>query len=338
LNNQRTPDIFVQDKTAIMTQINQWPIERLAQPMSLAATEQASGLPREVLRKWEQRYGFPKPLRDARGQRMYLPADVLRLQLIKRLLNQGLRPGKLVPMLVDNLHALLAQSPLARKNPVLALAVDESVQALLACLAPAAGTLALRPFLERTVKSAGLALFVESYLPAFNQAIGAAWADGHLGVYAEHHYTETVRQLVLTALSALPASQAQPRVLLTTPPGELHGLGLLALQAALMLQGAHCIGLGTQTPANDVVQAVHELGMGVGVVAVSASGSLQPDKLQRYLRELHSSLPPDCLIWVGGTGCAALTDLARQGLQVFQGVQDAVLAWQDLNKKSDFLL
>ena len=319
-----------------MTQINKWPMDTLAQPMSLAATEQASGLPREVLRKWEQRYGFPKPLRDARGQRTYLPADVLRLQLIKRLLNQGLRPGKLVPLPVDDLHALLAQSPLARANPVLAQVVDEAVQALLACLAPAAGALALRPFLERTTKSAGLALFVESYLPAFNQAVGAAWTEGQLGIYAEHHYTETLRQLVLTTLSALPVSQAQPRVLLTTPPGELHGLGLLGLQAALMLQGAHCISLGTQTPAIDVVQAVHDLD--VGVVAVSASGSLLPDKLQRYLRELHSSLPPDCLIWVGGPGSAALTDLARQGLQVFQGCQDAVLAWQNLSRQSDFLL
>jgi len=319
-----------------MMQINKRPMETLAQPMSLAATEQASGLPREVLRKWEQRYGFPQPLRDARGQRMYLPADVQRLQLLKRLLNQGLRPGKLVPLPASDLQALLARTPLACANPLLARAVDDAVQALLACVSPPAGALALRTFLERTVKADGLALFVESYLPAFNQAIGAAWAEGQLGVYAEHHYTQTVRQLVLTALSALPASQAQPRVLLTTPPGELHSLGLLALQAALMLQGADCISLGTQTPVRDVVQAVLELG--VGVVAVSASGSLRPDNLQRYLRELHSGLPPDCLIWAGGLGCAALADAALEGLQVFQGSQDAVQAWQDLSQKSGFLL
>lgn len=319
-----------------MTQINVVPMSLPVQSMSLAATEQASGLPREVLRKWEQRYGFPQPLRDARGQRMYSSADVQRMQLLKRLIHQGLRPGKLMSLTTSDLQALLAQPPLACASPLLAHALDESVQALLACVAPAAGALALRPFLERTVKAAGLALFVESYMPAFNHAIGAAWANGRLGVYAEHHYTETVRQLVLTALSALPASQAQPRVLLTTPPGELHGLGLLALQAALMLQGAQCISLGTQTPVTDVVQAVHELG--VGVVAVSASDSLLPDSLGRYLVDLRCSLPPGCLIWAGGPGCAALSDVSREGVQVFEGTHDAVQVWQGLSKIPVYLL
>ncbi len=319
-----------------MTQINVGSISLPAPPMSLAATEQASGLPREVLRKWEQRYGFPRPERDARGQRRYLPADVQRLQLIKRLLNQGLRPGKLVPLSTSDLQALLAQPLLACASPQLAQALDESVAELLACVAPAAEALALRPFLERTVKAAGLTLFVTSYMPAFNQAIGVAWADGRLGVYAEHHYTETVRQLVLMALSVLPASQARPRVLLTTPPGELHGLGLLGLQAALMLQGAHCISLGTQTPVSDVVQAVHELG--VGVVAVSACGSMLPDSLRLYLVDLRCSLPPECLIWAGGPGCATVSDVSREGLQVFEGAQDAVQVWQGLSKMPDFAM
>lgn len=320
-----------------MIQIKQLPRCEQAQPLSLAAAEQASGLPREVLRKWEQRYGFPTPLRDARGQRVYLPAEVQRLQLLKLLLTQGLRPGKLMPLSTDDLRALLAQAPLACPSPTRAQLLSESVPALLASLAPAAGALALRSFLERTLKTVGLALFVEVYMPAFNQAIGSAWADGHLGVHAEHRYTETARQLVLAALLRLPASRAQPRVLLTTPPDELHGLGLLALQAALMLQGAHCISLGTQTPVSDVVQAVRELG--IGVVAISASGCLPPGELQRYLSDLRSSLPPGCLIWTGGQGCATLPDAPDDPhLVAFESVAQAAQAWQGLSQGAALML
>jgi DNA-binding transcriptional MerR regulator len=62
-----------------------------------AAVEQATGLTREVLRKWELRYQFPMPTRGERGERLYTQDDVKRLQLITRLMKTGLRPGALVP-------------------------------------------------------------------------------------------------------------------------------------------------------------------------------------------------------------------------------------------------
>ena len=61
-----------------------------------AAVEQVTGLTREVLRKWEQRYQFPQPTRGERGERRYSQGDVQRLQLICRLLKSGLRPGAVV--------------------------------------------------------------------------------------------------------------------------------------------------------------------------------------------------------------------------------------------------
>jgi DNA-binding transcriptional MerR regulator len=49
-----------------------------------------------VLRAWERRYGFPAPLRDAKGSRVYARADVARLLQIKRLVSAGFRPGKMI--------------------------------------------------------------------------------------------------------------------------------------------------------------------------------------------------------------------------------------------------
>ncbi len=42
--------------------------------MSIAAVERDCGLPKETLRVWERRYGFPNPLRDHHDERLY-PAD-----------------------------------------------------------------------------------------------------------------------------------------------------------------------------------------------------------------------------------------------------------------------
>jgi hypothetical protein len=52
-----------------------------------------TGIGKETLRVWERRYGFPQPLRDAFGERVYPADQVARLRLIKRLMDKGGRPG-----------------------------------------------------------------------------------------------------------------------------------------------------------------------------------------------------------------------------------------------------
>ena len=48
-----------------------------------------TGLRREQLYMWQRRYGFPSPLRDAFGDRVYPPDQLARLKLIKQLLSEG---------------------------------------------------------------------------------------------------------------------------------------------------------------------------------------------------------------------------------------------------------
>ena len=63
---------------------------------NIAAVERDTGLSKDVLRMWERRYGFPEPERDGNGERLYPETQVERLRLIKRLMDQGHRPGKLM--------------------------------------------------------------------------------------------------------------------------------------------------------------------------------------------------------------------------------------------------
>ncbi|MFN7197809.1 MAG: MerR family transcriptional regulator, partial [Hylemonella sp.] len=38
--------------------------------LTIAAVERETGLSKDTLRMWERRYGFPRPLRDARDERL----------------------------------------------------------------------------------------------------------------------------------------------------------------------------------------------------------------------------------------------------------------------------
>src|SRR3954463_11577385 len=53
-----------------------------------------TGVPPEVLRAWESRYGVLRPERSAGGFRLYSEADVRRIETMQRLIAGGLSTGE----------------------------------------------------------------------------------------------------------------------------------------------------------------------------------------------------------------------------------------------------
>src|SRR5574343_1386175 len=84
--------------------------------LNIAAVERDTGLSKDVLSMWERRYGFPQPDRDTHGERVYPASQVERLRLIKRLMDQGHRPGKLISTPAEQLTALAPRRS-ARREP-----------------------------------------------------------------------------------------------------------------------------------------------------------------------------------------------------------------------------
>ncbi|HMA30662.1 MAG TPA: MerR family transcriptional regulator, partial [Casimicrobiaceae bacterium] len=66
-----------------------------------------TGLRREQLYMWQRRYGFPSPLRDGFGDRVYPADQVARLKLIKQLLSEGWRAGAVVPLTDSALQSMV---------------------------------------------------------------------------------------------------------------------------------------------------------------------------------------------------------------------------------------
>ena len=77
---------------------------------TIANVEKETGLSKDTLRMWERRYGFPAPERDPAGDRVYPEAQVEQLRLIKRLIDQGHRPGHLMALSPDALRTLPARN------------------------------------------------------------------------------------------------------------------------------------------------------------------------------------------------------------------------------------
>lgn len=261
--------------------------------LSIAAVERDTGLSKDTLRVWERRYGFPVPARDALGERAYPIDQVEKLRVVKRLLDAGHRPGRIVPMPLAEL-GLLCESP-AEASPA-----APDLRPYLALIAghDAHG---LRHELTRQLSRLGVARFVVDLIVPLNGAVGDAWMRGQMEVYQEHLYTEAAQVVLRQAIASIPDAPAgaAPRVLLSTFPGEPHGLGLLMAEAMFALEGCHCISLGVQTPLWDLVLAA--TACRADIVALGFSGCMNPNQVIDGLQELRGKLPPAVQLWSGGS-------------------------------------
>ncbi|MEO9137108.1 MAG: MerR family transcriptional regulator [Casimicrobiaceae bacterium] len=259
---------------------------------NIGAVERETGLSKDVLRMWERRYGFPKPARDDNGERQYTLPEMAKLRAIKRLMDIGARPGKIIGLSLDELNALAdARAPLRRDA---APAMERDVLSMLKMHDATAIQHALAQWLMRQ----GLQRFVVETLAPLNQLVGEAWMRAELHVFEEHLYTEQVQGSLRTAINTFPRQVGHPRVLLTTLPNEQHALGLLMVEALLVPEGAQCISLGPQTPLDDVRRAA--VAHAVDIVALSFSAAFPVRQATESLARLRRHLPAQIALWAGG--------------------------------------
>jgi MerR family transcriptional regulator, light-induced transcriptional regulator len=272
--------------------------------LSIAAVERDTGLSKDTLRVWERRYNFPTPARDAVGERAYPLEQVEKLRIVKRLMDAGHRPGRIVPLALDQLQLLSEQTVDQQSRPVEA-ALDSADLRLHLDQIRSHRMPELRAQLVQQLARLGVSRFVNEVVAPLNAAVGDAWIRGQMQIFEEHAYTETLQVVLRQAIAGMAANGHSPggpaplRVLLTTLPGEQHGMGLLMAEAVLTLEGCHCVSLGVQTPVWDVVLAATAYRS--DVVALSFTGSMNPNQVVDSLVELRGKLAPTVALWAGGS-------------------------------------
>lgn len=284
---------------------------------NIAAVERDTGLSKDTLRVWERRYGFPCPSRDANGDRIYPPEQVEKLRLIRRLLDQGRRPSKIVGADLASLRRELETVP---DEPLSVTAVDEAGFLRMLRLHHSDE---LRSSLQQMLLRQGLQRFVADTIAALNVAVGQAWLRGELDVPEEHFYSEQVQNVLRNAIGSQPGPGGTPRILLTTFPEELHALGLLMVEAMLVPEGAACISLGTQTPLADIRSAA--LAGRIDVVALSFSSAYPLRQALEGLPRLRQMLAPEVALWAGGAAIQG-KEGRLEGIRVVASLDDAVTA------------
>ncbi len=267
---------------------------------SIGMVERDTGIGRDTLRVWERRYGFPEPLRNAKGERIYSEQQVRRLQRIRRLLDQGMRPGKLLALNERDLDQLEADLYARQASPL-----DDTVARLLEALHQA-DIYRIAQLLQQHYERQGMRDFIMQTVAPLVRATGEAWAQGQLQVFQEHILSEQLRRFLKTQIAQQATSQPA-RIILATLPGETHTLGLLMVEALLASEGVSAINLGGEVPMDQIKNAVEQFE--VETLGITFSAAYPYKHIRPHLTELRDLLPANVTIWAGGEGVYRLRKL-----------------------------
>lgn len=266
----------------------------------IAAVEASTGIAKETLRVWERRYGFPMPVRDASGERLYDARQLQQLRDAKRLIDRGARPGQLFANGAPDESALELLAPANTRHA-------ERFAGWIAMLA-AFRIDDLSAEMQRELVRRGLPAFTTEVFAPLQRAVGEAWQSGSIPVAAEHLFTARATALLQSALLSIPATESQPAIVCATLAGETHGLGLLMAQAMLSAHGVRALDLGVDLPLDELVQSARVTK--ADIVMLSFSAHFPARQVPGLLAQLTSALP-GVEVWVGGAGSRSVRSTDR---------------------------
>lgn len=237
--------------------------------LNIAAVARRTGVGEHTLRKWEQRYGVPRPTRTEGGQRRYSEDDVGRVQWLAARLGEGYRIGEAAAMLT-------ATGGEAPGSP------EELLDALLAAAART-GRDGLGPLLDHAFALYPLDQAFRDVIAPCLVGVGDGWARGDLSVGQEHLTSAAIRARLERTL-AEPRGAVCGLAVLACAPGEQHELGLLMLACLLRADGWEVVYLGQCTPVADAVAIAQA--REAALLAFSVTMPKNVEALEREFREL----------------------------------------------------
>ncbi|MGB5617981.1 MAG: MerR family transcriptional regulator [Desulfobacterales bacterium] len=265
---------------------------------------QRTGLTSHVIRAWEKRYQAVVPLRSAKNRRLYSEDDVQRLQLLKRVTDEGHNISHVAKLDSSELLELAQQAtsmaPLALNTNSRLLQQKAAQDYRSECLS---AVLNLDPDkLNRSYDQAAVdltrsALLNEVIVPLFEE-IGNLWRNGSLKIINEHMATLVTRTLLLNMLGATAVSDTAPRIVIATAVGQWHDMGALTVALTAAEYGWQPLYFGPNLPVEEIAAAVKQ--SSARAVAISITHLLDQHPLVNELLKLRRYIGNDLILFVGG--------------------------------------
>jgi DNA-binding transcriptional MerR regulator len=221
-----------------------------------------TGVNAVTLRAWERRYGFIRPLRTAKGHRLYTYAHIEMIRRVLGLVERGVpisQVGRLIDAEADSqpAHGEAGRGPwrdYLERMTAAVVRLDE-------------------PELDQIYEEALSVHSIESVtrhltLPLLAQ-LGERWKDIAGAIAEEHFLAMYLRSKLGARLIHGMRYATGPRLLAACAPGEFHEIVLLLFALEAQSAGMRTVLLGADTPLEDIAMAQRRCAADAVVIASS---------------------------------------------------------------------
>ena len=281
---------------------------------TMKVVSRRTGLSPHVLRVWERRYGAVEPMRTPTNRRIYSDADVDRLGMLRQATEAGHSIGRIAGLSPEDLKALVEsdreyRQPGGPGGSAKTGDYEPYISASLDAVMNLDGQ-ALEMELGRAVVDLDQPTLIDYMIPRLMERIGELWNSGGLRVADEHMATAIVRTLVGGISATQRPPQSAPRIVITTPVGQLHEIGALLAATAAAAKGWAVHYLGPNLPAYEIADAANRYdahAVALSLVYPAADPLVGPE-----LQRLRQGLRADVLMLFGGRSCPSYADAIQQ--------------------------
>jgi MerR family transcriptional regulator, light-induced transcriptional regulator len=292
---------------------------------SIRIASRESGVTPFVIRAWERRYCAVKPIRTSSNQRRYTQENIRRLKLLKRSVDLGYRIGDIADMSDDALNELIEgqtfkkpvsseghsagqtfetndqpQSNVSYSGAVLDSTswVQRSIN-----LIQDMNESGLEVLLSRASISMSMPEYLDNVILPLTKAVGDKWHTGELRISQEHMATWVIKSIVSGLLRSHRARSDAPMMVVTTPAGQRHEIGAMAVALSGAHSGWNVTYLGPDLPAEEI--AAMALKTDARLVALSLVYPYDDPHIPEELSRLKHLLPINVAVVTGGSAARA---------------------------------
>lgn len=278
------------------------------QYFNIQVASQLSGVASATIRAWEKRYNAVVPERAENKHRLYSETDIEKLAVLYQLTEVGQSIGKIAHLGLTDLkevYTRLMHRPYEEKHVVTPHHDKIDLEKMLGNFHLALAAYKLDIISHELDKAKTLLsprdLCLNILVPLF-QEIGNKVARNELSIAQEH---------ILSAIVSFHLGQMigqhyqktllrEELILITTPEGELHEIGILGASLLCLHYGIKIIFLGANLPAESLAEAANALNPKVVLLGASRYELSQHQNLDDYLKNFKLHLTTNPNIWIGG--------------------------------------
>ncbi|MFI7552127.1 MerR family transcriptional regulator [Micromonospora sediminimaris] len=303
--------------------------------LSAGVVAQRLGVAVTTLRTWHQRYGLGPSQHVPGHHRRYTPADLARLEVMRRLTAEGVSPAEAARWARQAPDALapvdISRAVRRRDGGGTTIPVGRAGPAArgLARAAMRLDAAAISETISRAIAADGVVATWDRLLRPLLVGIGERHAATGALIEVEHLVTRCISAALSVAASAGPAP-GTPRVLLSCADEEQHSLPLEALAAALAEAGVGYRMLGARVPTTALLAAIDRTGPAAVVLWSQTRATADPAQLTALLTA--SSRPMLVLAAGPGWPARALPTGVVRPTDLTEAVSLAVALHDSLNR------